>query len=55
MMDTPARSASFFTASPKGRFSYFLTNEMASPDSPQPKQWKNCLAGLTLKEGVFSL
>ncbi len=55
MMGTPALSASFFTASMKGRFSYFFTNEMASPLSPQPKQWKNCLAGLMLNDGVFSL
>src|SRR5262244_641413 len=25
------------------------------PCLPQPKQWKNCLSGLTQKDGVFSL
>ncbi len=27
---------------------------MALPFLPQPKQWKNCLDGLTLNEGDFS-
>jgi len=36
---TPARSASFSTASVKLRFSSFITNLKASPPSPQPKQW----------------
>ena len=27
---------------------------MALPCLPQPKQWKNCLVGLTVKEGLFS-
>ena len=27
---------------------------MALPFLPQPKQWKNCLVGLTLKLGDFS-
>ena len=27
---------------------------MTSPPSPQPKQWKNRAAGLTLNDGDFS-
>ena len=29
-------------------------NVMASPPLPQPWQWKTCLAGETLNDGVFS-
>ena len=28
---------------------------MAVPCAPQPKQWKNCLLGLTVNDGDFSL
>ncbi len=31
-----------------------MTKPMALPCAPQPKQWKNCLAWLTVNEGVFS-
>ena len=36
-------------------FSYSLTKVKTSPPLWQPKQWKICLCGLTLKLGVFSL
>jgi hypothetical protein len=31
-----------------------MRNPNASPPTPQPKQWKMPLAGLTMNEGVFS-
>jgi hypothetical protein len=31
-----------------------IKKPMALPFLPQPKQWKNCLVGLTEKEGDFS-
>ena len=51
---TPNFSASRSTDSVKVSPSTFLMKEMTSPPSPQPKQWKNWRAGLTLNDGVFS-
>src|SRR5207245_8021225 len=51
---TPALPASRSTASVNVRWSIFMTKEMTSPPSPQPKQWKYPRAGLTWNDGVFS-
>src|SRR3954447_7017240 len=51
---TPYFSASRSTVSVNERPSIFITNVMTSPPVWQPKQWKNCRDGFTLKEGDFS-
>jgi len=50
-----ARSARRSTDSMKERFSNSRRNVNTSPPLWQPKQWKICLEGETLKLGVFSL
>src|SRR5579883_1859503 len=40
-MGTPSFCAIRRTASGKVMFSIFCTNEKTSPETPQPKQWKN--------------
>ena len=36
-------------------FSIFWTNLKTSPDSPQPKQWKNCRVACTENDGRLLL
>src|SRR2546423_1572520 len=50
----PASRASSSTASRNDFPSICMTNLIASPLAPQPKQWNMRLSGLTLKLGVFS-
>ena len=52
---TPALRASSRATSMKLFPSTLPTKVKTSPDSPHPKQWKNCFWAFTLNEGLFSL
>jgi hypothetical protein len=47
-------SASRSTVSAKVVPSIFITKEMTSPPSPQPKQWKKFREGVTWNDGDLS-
>ena len=48
-------AAIFSAAARRSDFSMSATNSSRLPFALQPKQWKICFCGLTLKLGVFSL
>ncbi len=51
---TPARSASIWRAPRLSVFSMSSTNVKTSPERSQPKQYQDCICGLTLKLGLSS-
>src|SRR5579872_624838 len=54
LSSTPARSASSCRAPRLSVFSISSTNVNTSPDRSQPKQYHDCICGLTLKLGLSS-
>src|SRR5258708_8258830 len=51
---TPARSARSWRAPRLSVFSMSSTNVKTSPERSQPKQYQDCICGLTLKLGLSS-
>src|SRR5437879_4967009 len=54
LSSTPARSASICRAPRLSVFSMSSTNVNTSPERSQPKQYQDCICGLTLKLGLSS-
>src|ERR1700694_5992301 len=54
LSSTPARSASSWRAPRLSVFSISSTKVKTSPDRSQPKQYQDCICGLTLKLGLSS-
>src|SRR3979490_707084 len=54
LSSTPARSARIWRAPRLSVFSISSTKVNTSPDLSQPKQYQDCIGGLTLKLGLSS-